>query len=79
MDSVAVIDAIISLLPSSDHVSIASQEFFRSQCLAMQDLYDEMRSTYYAVRYFDKLQELAWPDLDTVLSTMVIQVGFGFT
>ena len=41
----------------------------------MRGLYDEMRSTYYAVRYFDEIQELTWHDRGTVLSTLVIEVS----
>ena len=52
-----------------------SQNFFRSQCETMRGYYDEMRSTYYAVRYFDELQELTWPDLGAVLSTLVLEVS----
>ncbi|XP_043231885.1 uncharacterized protein LOC122386609 isoform X1 [Amphibalanus amphitrite] len=48
-------------------------DFFRSQCLAMRGLYGDMRSTYYAVRYFDELQELTWPDLGTIISTLVLE------
>ncbi|XP_037067962.1 uncharacterized protein LOC119089400 [Pollicipes pollicipes] len=47
--------------------------YFSSQCRAMLDLYDDMRSTYYALRYFDLVQELTWPDMERVLSSVVVE------